>query len=54
MSWKSTNLPEAGGVGSKKAVFCSLRSLCTNLCLKKLSTTVSRGSLGWWIDEERS
>ena len=37
-----------------KAVFAGLRSRFTNLCLNKLSTTVSRGSLGWWIDEERS
>jgi hypothetical protein len=49
-----TELPEAGCVGSVTAVHAVLRSRPTNLCLNKLSTTVSRGSLGWWIDEERS
>jgi hypothetical protein len=52
--WESTKLPEAGCVGSLKAVYARLRSRPTNLCLNKLRTTVSRGSLGWWIDEERS
>ena len=54
MLWKSTKLPEAGRVGSMTAAFARLRSRHTNLCLNKLNTTVSRGSLGWWIDEERS